>query len=379
MFRGKFNWKQKRLGAATKIYTRKVPGWLKVEDDKIVEIPERVAIVKQMFEMSNEGYGIVSIIRHFNEHKVPSFRGKDWNKAIIHNTLTSEAVLGFFQPKTNIDGKRVEDGDRIQNYFPRIIEDEVFYAVQAKLKQRNCYRGAGFRYTRKPEQNNLFAGLIKCAKCGASLVHLVRSRHGYSYLVCGNAHKHKGCDYRTVSTNVLEECFKIYLQSHLFFKSYQKPTNTADATRMQIEAVRKQLEKYLSLIENVDAMPPKTILTKIQDLEIKQSELEGALKRNIAEDKHAANAPELFANFCEEMEANLKTLHGRVKIASRLKDLVQRIVVDPEQCTMTICWTFGDIDTLKWNKKMREFWHMDSQGYEDMSQPIYSLMTVGKS
>lgn len=378
IFRGRFNWKQKRLDAAKKLYTRKVPGWLRVENDRIVPIPERVKTVKKMFEMANEGYGIISIIRRFNEHKEPSFHGRDWNKAVVHNTLTSEAVIGAFQPRTGINGKRIEDGDRIPDYFPRIIDDELFYAVQAKLKQRNKYRGAGFRYTRKPGQNNLFAGLIKCAKCGASLIHLVRSRHGYSYLVCGNAHKHKGCDYRTVSTAILEECFRIYLQSQIFFKTYRKPINTADATRLEIEAVNKRLGKYLSLIEESEGDPPKTILTKIRELELKQAELQQKLKERIAEDRQAASRPQDFHQFCSEIDANLGTTHGRVKIASKIKDFVSKIVVNPKECTMTIIWVFDEEDTLKWDKKRQEFWHLDSVGSMDMSQPIYTLWSSEK-
>jgi DNA invertase Pin-like site-specific DNA recombinase len=378
IYRGKFNWKQKRLEASKKIYTRRVSGWLKVENDKIVTIPECVVTVRKMFKLANDGYGIISIIRRFNEQKEPSFYGNDWNKAIIHNTLTSEAVLGWFQPKTNIDGKRVEDGDKIPNYFPRIIDDELFYAVQAKLKQRNKYRGAGFRYTRKPGQNNLFAGLIKCAKCGASLIHLVRSRHGYSYLVCGNAHKHKKCEYRTVSTNILEECFQVFLKSPIFTRAYQKPTNTADATKSQIESTNKQLAKYFSLIDGAEGLPPKSILKRIQDLELRLTELEQTLKRNLAEDSRAATGPEAFEQFCKNIDEDLKTPEGRVRVASLLKDFIDRIVVDPKKCTMTIFWAFNDVDTLKWSKKLREFWHLDSLGCEDMSQPLYTLWSVAE-
>ncbi len=169
IFRGRSAWKQKRIESSSKLYTKKVPSWLTVKDGKIMTIPEHVRTVKKIFKLANEGFGIISIIRMFNEQGVKSFRGKDWNKAIIHNTLTGEQVLGHFQPKTSLNGKRVEDGDMIPDYFPRIIDDALFYSVQAKLKQRNKYRGAGYRYTRKPGQNNLFAGLIKCEKCGASL------------------------------------------------------------------------------------------------------------------------------------------------------------------------------------------------------------------
>jgi len=107
IFRGKEAWKQKRANAAKIIYTRKVPSWLEVKDDKIIKIPEHVATVRKIFKLANEGLGIVTIIRMFNTQGVKSFRGKDWNKAIVHNTLTNESVLGYFQPKTLIGGRRL--------------------------------------------------------------------------------------------------------------------------------------------------------------------------------------------------------------------------------------------------------------------------------
>lgn len=379
IFRGKANWKQKRLEAATKIYTRKVPGWLTVKDDKIVKIPEHVATVKKIFKLSSEGIGIVTIIRMFNEQGTKSFHGKDWNKAIVHNTLTSEAVLGHFQPKTNIDGKRIEEGEKIPNYFPRIIEDDLFYAVQAKLKQRNCYKGAGFRYTKNPSQNNLFAGLIKCDKCGASLIHLVRSRHGYSYLVCANAHKHKKCSYKVVSTNVLEEVFQEHLIDCRVFATFQKPSNAAAATRLQIERVKKQLVNFLSLIADSEAVPPKSILKSIQDLELKQAELEKRLDAEMAGDKLSASIPGKFKEFCRDMDANMKDLLGRAKIASLLKDLISKIVVNPEKCTMSVYWAHGgaqSVDRLQWDKKAKEFWHLYSNGLRDFSQPTHDLVSL---
>ncbi len=381
IFRGRSAWKQKRLDAASKIYTKRVPGWLTVKDGRVVKIPEHAATVKRLFKLSSEGFGIVAIIRMFNEQRIKSFRGNDWNKAVIYNTLTSEAVLGCFQPKTLINGERVDDGDKIPDYFPRIIEDDLFYSVQAKLKQRNTYKGAGYRYTLNPAKNNLFAGLIKCEKCGASLIHLVRSRHGYSYLVCANAHKHKKCSYKVVATNVLEDCFQVFLTDNRIFKTFEKPSNTAAATRLQIEGVKKQLAKFMSLIEGSDGTPPKTILKRLQELELQQSELEKKLGADIAKDKLSASIPGKFEEFCKEMEANIGNPMGRAKIASILKDLISKIVVNPAKCTMAVHWAHGgaqSVDRIQWDKKSKEFWHLFSNGLRDFSQPTYDLMSLHK-
>ena len=50
--------------------------------------------------------------------------------------LKNRAVLGEFQPCEMIEGKRVSEGDPIKGYFPRIIENELFYRVAQGVLQR---------------------------------------------------------------------------------------------------------------------------------------------------------------------------------------------------------------------------------------------------
>ncbi len=366
IYRGKAAWKQKRIDSRTKIYTRKLPGWLTVKNDRIETIPQNADTVRLMFKLSSEGLGIIAIIRLFNEQAIKSFHGKDWNKAIIHNTLTSEAVMGHFQPRTLINGKRIEDGDKIQEYFPRIIEDDLFYQVQAKLKQRNTYKGTGYKNPKTPYRNNLFAGIIKCSKCGASLIRLVRSRQGYSYLVCGNAHKHKKCSYKTVATNILEECFMDFVfGDNRFLSNLQLPSaSNSGAIRLQMEGLNKKLTRMMEIVNESDGAPPKIVAQRMKALEAQIEKLESDLQNAVLEESSMRNLPGKFEDFQSTIDADIKTPLGRAKIASLLKDTLEVIVVDAEKCQMEIFWkkTIGNgkHDRIAWNKKNKEWWVANS-------------------
>jgi hypothetical protein len=184
-----------------------------------------------------------------------------------------------------------------------------------------------------------------------------------------------------VATNVLEECFQVFLKDSRVFKTFEKPSNFAAATRLQIEGVKKQLAKFMSLIEGSEGVPPKTILKRIQELELKQSELEKRLGADIANDKLSTSIPGKFEEFCRDMEANIGTPMGRAKIASTLKDLISKIVVNPVKCSMAVYWAHGgaqSIDRLQWDKKSKEFWHLYTTGQRDFSQPTYDLMSLHK-
>ena len=366
IYRGKAAWKQKRIDSKTKIYTKKLPGWLTVENDTIVPIPKHVETVQRIFKLSSEGLGIISIIRIFNEQRVASFHGKDWNKAIIHNTLTGEQVLGHFQPKTNINGKRIEDGDKILDYFPQIIEHDLFYQVQAKLKQRNSYKGTGYKNPKTPYRNNLFAGIIKCSDCGASLIQLVRSRHGYTYLVCGNAHKHKMCSYKTVATNILEECFTEWVFCDKRFLSKLRPQSASStgALRLQIDGVKKQLTKMMAIIEASDDVPPKIIAQRMSALESQMEKLQADLQKAVLEESSMTNIPGKIEEMGETIQDDIKTPLGRAKISSVLKDAIDEIVVNPKLCQMRIAWKknlgYEGQDLIAWDRKGKEWWVANS-------------------
>jgi DNA invertase Pin-like site-specific DNA recombinase len=153
-------WKRIMDEAATgRVLTRRVPDWLEVvgrtyngakitNPGRIVEKPERVAVVREAFRLAALGVGSENIARALN--------GSALTRSWIVKTLKNRAVLGEFRP-----GKT---GDVIENYFPQIIDQAQFDAARKEMnaKRRNGKSGkvtyAGGR--RSDTAANLFSGLM---------------------------------------------------------------------------------------------------------------------------------------------------------------------------------------------------------------------------
>lgn len=152
-------WKQKRATIAEKKLTSICPQWLVLKEDGDVFdiIPDRAAIVKRIFALSNSGYGKRRIAAYLNSNRIETWgRGRSkavaWHASYVHKILRNRAVLGEFQAHRMESGRRVPEGSVIQGYFPAVI-DELTFA------QANCAKLMTGGRTRS-QISNLFAGLV---------------------------------------------------------------------------------------------------------------------------------------------------------------------------------------------------------------------------
>jgi DNA invertase Pin-like site-specific DNA recombinase len=159
-FRLKDVWAKKKERAAQGIpMTKMAPRWIELTDEGFRLIPDRAAIVQEIFQLSADGLGIQRILNHLVAHpeKYPPFgdSGK-WRDSYVMQILSNRAAYGEFQPQMREEGnKRVDCGQPIKNYYPAVISEELFYQTQAGLKGR-------FRATGRPGEyeTNLFTGIV---------------------------------------------------------------------------------------------------------------------------------------------------------------------------------------------------------------------------
>ncbi|MCF5901641.1 recombinase family protein [Aeromonas veronii] len=160
----------------------RLPSWLKWEEGKIMPIPERAAVVNEMFELAKSGSGYEQIAKIFLEKGYKTFgKEADWRPAGIQAVIKSESVIGVFQPHEIKDGKRIPEGGPIWGYYPAIVEPILFNEVQHLISQRSNHSGS----YRKGTYNNLFSGILRC-QCGEALRYQNKGRVGSprNYLVC---------------------------------------------------------------------------------------------------------------------------------------------------------------------------------------------------
>ena len=246
-------WSEKRSKAVSKRtpMTRSCPAWLELDVDagQYREIPERVSVVRRIFDMTLAGIGQGVIAQTLNREGVPPFgRGLHWHRTYVAKLLESPAVQGIFVPhvQTHETGKKVRQAlEPIKDYFPRIISHDV---IESLSVLRN---GAGQprrgRHAASP-LNNIFGGLGRCSLCGGSMT-LTNKGEGWMYYVCARAKAGAGCVYRTLRYKEVEQCFLTEWPKIL--ESFPQPTDDAERWKSSLVVLKEHLERIRTASENI--------------------------------------------------------------------------------------------------------------------------------
>lgn len=160
----------------------------KIIDKKFIIDPEPAKLVKRIFDMVLEGYGVQSIANELNKENIKSPYGKKWGKTSIKNILRNTNYTGdLILQKTYVDNHLTKitknNNGELNKYVVEdnhevIISKEQFEEVQAIMASRahhyKCRNNVGITYP--------FTGLIKCGICGKNYKHKVSN--GKNYWIC---------------------------------------------------------------------------------------------------------------------------------------------------------------------------------------------------
>ncbi len=345
-------WGAKRATAETKKLTARCPSWLRLSSDRqTFEIIEaNAAIVRKMFEDAAAGLGTFSIVRRLNEQSVPTFMGKGgWQMSTVNKILKSPAVIGTFQPGRKQSGERVPDGPPIAGYFPPILPEETYYAVQrARLGRRTTpnEEGKGSGGRKGKHYSNLFSKLAICAYCKQPMQFINKGKapKGGTYLRCSNAHRKLGCEmdglwrYEHFETAFLSFVEKLDLASVI---SADQSSNRRASAANQITAVEGKLkvvqnerertfQAYVKLADSsADFLTEKLRAYEIDIRDLK-SEKERLEQELAAIDQTALayyESSDQIAELIEKVRSSQGTdVYGvRARIATRLRSLISDV------------------------------------------------------
>ncbi len=178
----RFNREKMRNG---EIVTKKVPTWLKVENNAFIIDHEKVERINTLFKLSLSK-GLQEATREYNDLYS--------EKLAIHQTqylLNNRKLIGEHSPqKIHYDEsgqlKRKDEGDSIPNYYPVVVDEHLFYQVQEVIKSRRPFAG---RYSN--QRYNVFRDLIYCKWCGGTIRYMNKGER--DYFICTNSMTGK-CD-----------------------------------------------------------------------------------------------------------------------------------------------------------------------------------------
>ncbi|GAB2997973.1 recombinase family protein [Psychrosphaera aestuarii] len=380
------------------------PDWLRKVTSKdgqkyFEPIPERVAVIKRIFELADTGgkdglgLGSTIIARILDSEGIKPFKGERANSAISFNDsyilrlLRDRRLLGYLQPYINpvdeVSGKRKRqpDGEPIANYFPPLIGSDLFERVNFKMEQRKQYQGG--KVSRK--FTNLFTKIGKCAYCGSSMTLFTKrgskAEGGRSaYLQCSEGTKLRKCGnkavryFDTFEKSVIKSLVELDLSS-LFQSSEDKGNHRAANLRKNIFELKKQQKKIASKIKTAtnllledpndkDIVEARNSLKK--DRDVNESEIEKlnteliSLSRKSNYEEFKDSLKIVLNSFTEEDE--ISTYNKRRAINTYLIDVLQYIAIDGVKQQ---AWIVFDIEFAK-NLIRQSF----KRGQEEMERQV---------
>jgi DNA invertase Pin-like site-specific DNA recombinase len=338
-------WHAKRQTAHKRRLTKKSPDWLEPQEngDWFDLIEDRCQIIEQIYTMYDEGKGKRLIEKELNQGD--GWKPKNgWRKSYIDKILRNPAVIGLFQPHRKINGKRVPVGEPINNYYPRVIPDELFFRVQERLDRNVNYGG------RTGKVNNLFSHIAKCGYCGApmELVSKGKPPKGGLYLVCDSARRGRGCAYYSIKYEGLEKlllnyCKGLHVDEVLPDKEKQSELAQLKSQSSALAGELGQVQDWIanltdSIADTEDKRVRQTLQKKLSELLDDRERLEWDKSRIEAKIAQLSKASESIEEQLQSIEQLLdymqsaskeKLIDVRLRLRDKLRQLIQKIIVYP--------------------------------------------------
>jgi DNA invertase Pin-like site-specific DNA recombinase len=262
-------WQEKRKKMAERKMTPRAPTWLQLSADgkRYLQRKKVVRLIRRLFALRLEGHGLNTIARIMHAESPRGLRGRGWHTGSIDAILRSRTVLGEFQPHTGRPAKdgrkstRKPAGDPIPGYYPAIVSEADFYAVQRLL---DVGRRGGGRLKGVP---NLFGSLLRDARDGKTLV--VNTSTGKQHLVSSGAIRGQpGSAYVSFPLGVFEaallSCFRELRAADILPSNGKEAKVAALAGKLaavnhKLAAVRKRADEaeediatFLDMIQDYD-------------------------------------------------------------------------------------------------------------------------------
>jgi DNA invertase Pin-like site-specific DNA recombinase len=247
--------------------------------------------VRAIYEMAARGLGATAIARKLNADGVTAFKSKDgWYQSVIKALLSRADVIGTFQPHRIAEGRRVPDGDPIANYFPAVIDKDLFLRVQAMRSNPGRPGRKGNTFA------NLFTGLCHCTHCGGPMtmkISRVKGNESGRYLVCANYVRGHRCKdgkrhfrYDPFEAAVLDHVKELNLAECLAARHRGSGDNDADdlvaTLRLDLDVLTLKEQRLLAALEEGDS-PITSIVDLLKERQQQRREIERQLQHAIQE------------------------------------------------------------------------------------------------
>ena len=348
-------------------------------------VPDEAEVVRRIFRDYVAGKSPRQISIELNAEGVPSPKGGRWsdvairgNYAVQSGVLNNSMYVGKLVWNRRRDVRNPDTGRTRHRVNPqsewvyaeaphlRVVEDDLWHAAKARQEQfAKAYQEAvangaeGLRAAasgRRPV--TLLSGLVRCGVCGGTL-----ARRGNGRMACVAHLNGKGCaNTSTVRGEALEARVLVGLKERLLapeviaeaMRAFIEETNRQNHERRASEADdRQRLDKarrgiagIVSAIEDGGYSRPLMDRLKVLEAEVEAIEQALAAKPRDVPDVHP-NVAELYRRKVERLIDALNDPDDRVKAATALRAVIDRVVVSPSGKRGEVdVRLYGDLETL---------------------------------
>jgi hypothetical protein len=350
--------KKKRLiehGLDGQPYTKQTPAWItwNEQEKNYKPIPERAAIVKEMFERMDAGDGLMRIARELNERGVPTWTqaGKrrtadHWRTSYIRKVITSTAPIGTLTLHTtnhdeNTKARKDEPMAPVENLFPAAVDAELYWRVNRRLSTK---APRGRHATQAPK--SIVSGIAFCATCGRAATRVAKGTNGaHVYLVCSGANMRAGgcTSYRAVPYSAVENALRE--NAHRLIAEAPRGKSTT-ALEKQIDALQANADAAENMAFELADLLARERSSEIfrRSLSAAERELKGLQKQ--LRELRAQRDTLTTASVKDRLKAVEKTLRNpKATVAETnriLREAIRRLVLDPEQGRLWVRWHHSD-------------------------------------
>ncbi|HHC6537057.1 TPA: recombinase family protein [Vibrio parahaemolyticus] len=252
---------KKKDGLDGRVTKKVCPFWLTFDENKQGYVfNEKLPTIQRIIELRQQGLGENKVAQHLNDENIKPPRAAKWNPTTLRKMYTHPALYGAWQTTEKADNGRYVDSDLIENYYPALLTYEEFSLMNPKSKTT----------TGKDSGLNPFKGLLRCAKCGATMSRqTTKMRSGEIYVAfrCTNAGKGIYCDavgYRDLDKYLVSGCKRLKIT-----KTADRDTRQQEADLRALESKLEQLQKAILTQTDISALINTSQLVERQIKELK--------------------------------------------------------------------------------------------------------------
>nr|DAK95996.1 MAG TPA: integrase [Caudoviricetes sp.] len=256
-----------------------VPLGYKIEKKKWVLDPLTAPLVEEAFTRYAAGETATAICADFNARGHRTSKGSLFNKSSFKNIFRNEKYIGVYK-YTDI---RQEDA------VPRIVTDDVWQAVQSRLRSNAAAPARG-----KAKVAYLLSGKVFCGKCGGPMIGDTgtgKTGGKYSYYTCAGRKQRHSCDKRSVPKGWLENMVARdaldaltdevidYVATAAARQSENeiRQNTNIPVYQQEIADIERKVRNLTKAIESSDTAPD-ALVARISELEARKKGLQAQLK-----------------------------------------------------------------------------------------------------